>query len=335
MAIAQHHSANPDVEYGIAPRLLLASVALGAGAIHLAMAPIHAPSSTTEAIGFAAVGWLQVLLAIGVMVRPSRALLTGGVLLSAAVLVTYLVSRTAGLPWGAHAGEAETFGGADAMTAIFEGVFITGAAVLLVRPSLGMGRLGESHFSPESIAMASAIPLVVLFVTSVALSDPELVQHGHDNGGGLVSADGHHDGSGATDAQLVSLASNRCDLGFNPAAHWNETAIAGIDTLMGGAQAMNNDAAGRIQGSPALDKLISTQTTSEGRDRRRDHGDGIEQSLGRCVPRVAALDRALGRRRARSRNQRGSARRQQRHGRAYRSAVVDGVDGPGRVRQAR
>ncbi len=263
MAVAEHNAADRD-EYGVAPRLLLASLALGAGAVHLAMAPIHAPGSTTEAIGFAAAGWLQILLAIGLMVRPSRVLLQGTMLVSAVVLGAYIVSRTAGLPWGAHAGEAESVQAVDLMTAIFEGVLIAGAALLLWRPGFALGRGGESRLSFESMATASAIPLIVLFVTSVALSDPELVQHGHDDGNGLVSADGHHGGSGASDAELVSLASNRCDLGMNPAAYWNETAIAGIDTLMGGEAAMAHDAAAGVQGSPALDKLVSTQVTSEG-----------------------------------------------------------------------
>ena len=251
----------PETDYGTAPRLLLASLSLAAGVIHLVMAPIHAGSSTAEAIGFSAVGWLQILFAIGLLLRPSRGLLQGTVLLNAAVIVVYIISRTAGLPFGAHAGEAESVEGIDLMTTIFEGLLVVGAGALLARPKLG------SKLSTETIVMASAIPVVVLIATSVALADPNLTQHSHGEESGEVAAGGHDHGTGGggADAELTALASERCDLGLNPAGYWSESTAVGVDTLMGGEAATHDHNAGAaVQGSPELDQLISKQTTGEG-----------------------------------------------------------------------
>lgn len=257
-----------ETRYGIAPRLLLASLSLAAGGVHLAMVPIHAQSSTTEAIGFAGVGWAQVILGIALMLRPSREVLGGAMLLNLAVIATYIVSRTAGLPFGEPAWEAENVEGIDLMTTIFEAVIVVAAGVLLLRPDFGATRSESGGFSFETAAVASAIPLIVLVVTSAALADPELVSHSHGDNAALVSSTsgGHgHGGASIDSATLVSLAENRCDLGFNPAAYWKETALAGIDTLMGGQAAVSDhNASAYVVGSAELDKLISQQMTSEG-----------------------------------------------------------------------
>lgn len=263
------NTAGTETRYGIAPRLLLASLSLAAGGVHLAMVPIHAQSSTTEAIGFAGVGWAQVILGIALMLRPSREILGGAMLLNVAVIAMYVVSRTAGLPVTDPAWDPETVSGIDMMTTIFEAVIVAGAGLLLLRPGFGATRAESSGFSFETAAVASAIPLIVLVITSAALADPDLVRHSHGaSNSALVSSTsgGHgHAGTNIDSATLVSLAENRCDLGFNPAAYWKETALAGIDTLMGGqATVSDHNASASVVGSAELDKLIAQQMTSEG-----------------------------------------------------------------------
>ncbi len=93
--------ANPftdrDSPYGIAPRLVLAALSLSAGVVHLVFVPAHMSEWTLEGVAFAVVGWLQILMAIGLLMRPSRGLLKGTVLLNAVVVLGYIVSRTSGL----------------------------------------------------------------------------------------------------------------------------------------------------------------------------------------------------------------------------------------------
>ena len=53
-------------------RVLLASFSAAAGAIHLVMAPIHAGSSSAEALAFAAAGWFQLVFAGFILARPTK-----------------------------------------------------------------------------------------------------------------------------------------------------------------------------------------------------------------------------------------------------------------------
>ncbi len=261
-------TATVENQYAFTPRLQLAALALAAGGVHLAMAPIHAPDSTVEAVGFTVVGWMQILIAFTLVVRPSRPLLQAIVVLNLVVIGAYVVSRTAGLPLGAHPGERDSADLVDVMTAVFEAVLVAGAALLLLRPTFASARVGDGRLSPERIAIAAAIPAVVLFVTSAVIADPELVQHSHGGDDALASSASvhdHGDGAGVSDVQLATLAESRCDLALNPAAYWRETTLAGIDTIMGGeAVVLGHDAAASVQGSPELDAIISKQMTGKG-----------------------------------------------------------------------
>ena len=263
---SESRAAAAKTSLGLAARLLPASLSLAAGAVHLAMSPIHAPGSSTEAIGFAVVGWAQIVLAFALLVRPSREVLVGTILLNTAVIIGYIVSRTVGLPLGETPGVAEPVKTIDLMTTIFEAALVACAALLLARPDLAEVESGSKGLSFEAIAVAAAIPLLILAVTSVELSDPTVSQHSHgDAGSGLVSTAGGHthgSGGGTTDAAaLAAVAKSRCDLGINPASYWQETTLAGIDTVTGGE---NPGTVGAIQGSPELDKLIGLHTTVKG-----------------------------------------------------------------------
>jgi hypothetical protein len=246
----------------LAARLAPASLALAAGAVHLAMSPIHAPASTAEAAGFAVVGWAQIVLGVGLLLRPNRAVLLANILLSIAVIIGYTLSRTVGLPVGEDPWTADSVGAIDLTVTVFQAILIVCAAILLARPALAEIEGGFGSLSFESAAMASAIPIIVLAITSVGLADPDLAQHGHGDDGALASSSGGHGhGDGADSAQLAFLADNRCDLAFNPAAYWRETTLAGIDTLTGGRTPGQTFTP---TGSQELDKLTALHTTVEG-----------------------------------------------------------------------
>ena len=259
------HSAELDATYAIAPRLLLVALGLAAGAVHLAMAPIHASASTTEAVGFAVVGWAQILLAIALLIRPNRGVLITTIVLNAAVIGAYIVSRTVGLPVGAHPGDKESVELIDMMVTIFEAFLVVGAVALLLKPNSAAAKTETGGLSFATILAASAIPFLVIIATSVALADPDLATHGHDDGAMASASHGHDGGDGATAAALIALAEDRCDLGMNPAAYWRETTLSGVDTIMGGEAALAHDhTRAPVQGSADLDRIISKQVTGEG-----------------------------------------------------------------------
>jgi hypothetical protein len=245
--------------YGIAPRLVLAALSLSAGVIHLVMVPDHMSEWALEGTAFAVIGWLQILMAVGLLIRPTRGLFIGIAALNAAVVVGYLITRNSGFPFGPLEGVVMQAEAIDTLTTTFEVLLVIGAGVLLWRPSF------LSNLSTEGLVMVSAIPIVALIATTVALGDPSTAEHSHGAEGESAAAGADHHG-GASSVDLAALTENRCDLGMNPASYWTESTTVGIDTIMGGEAEMTHDhnASALVQGSPELDDLISKQTTGVG-----------------------------------------------------------------------
>lgn len=173
-------------------RLLLASFSVGAGAIHLAMVPSHWGASTVEGVSFAVAGWLQIGFAVAVVARPSRLLLQLGIALNAIAIGAWIVSRTAGLPYGAHSGVAEDAGFVDVTCVALEGVLLVACAVWAFKPRLG------ARFARGGLAFAAVVAVSVLGLTTAALASPGARNHGHAEGGeGAVAGDGHTHGDEA------------------------------------------------------------------------------------------------------------------------------------------
>jgi hypothetical protein len=157
-------------------RALLASQAAAAAVVHLVMVPAHADEWLPEGIAFALVGWVQLGLAVSLLVRPSRRVLWAALGVSVTVVGAWAWSRMFGLPVGPSAGHAEPAESLDLLCATVEGLTALGAAVLLT------GR----RLAPRSVSrFATVLPgLAVLGVTTAVLASPAGL-HTH--------ADGEHD----------------------------------------------------------------------------------------------------------------------------------------------
>lgn len=174
--------------------LLLAALLLGAGAIHVAMAPPHLGESTLDGAGFLVAGWGQLILAVAVVVRPTRPVLLGVFGASAALIVLWAWSRTAGLPVGAHAGEPESISVVDGVSVVLEVVALALAAALV----LSMDHVARVART-KGVAIAGALAAVAFATAAVA--SPSARGHGDDghahDGGEQDAGDGHHDDSHA------------------------------------------------------------------------------------------------------------------------------------------
>jgi hypothetical protein len=176
----------------VASRVLLVGLSAGAGAIHLAMVPSHWGESVAEGVGFAVCGWLQLVFAAVVLTRPSRALLWLGAALNAAAIGAWTVSRTAGLPFGAHAGHAESAGFIDITCVVFEAVLVVACIAFALRP-----RIGARH-ARGGMAVAGIAALGVLALTTAALGSPGARNHAaHSHGDTAATSAGHTHGSTA------------------------------------------------------------------------------------------------------------------------------------------
>jgi hypothetical protein len=191
-------SAVKDDAVGVsAGRWALAALLVGAGAVHVAMAPSHFGESTVEGLGFLAAGWLQLALGGAVLLRPSRFVWGATIAVSAATVFAWVISRTTGLPFGAHSGHAESVTIVDGLTVAMEGA----AAVLAAALLLGLPR-GVARFRSDRLALASVVAVVAL--VSMALAAPEARNHSEAAHGGH----GHTaaDGSGASSAAASGAA---------------------------------------------------------------------------------------------------------------------------------
>jgi len=174
--------ATPDVSLAQAS---LAALSMAAAAIHFAVMGEHFAEYVAFGVFFSVVAWSQAVWAVGVIVVPSRRLLTVGLLGNALVILVWLSSRTTGLPIGPEAGAPEAAAFVDVLSTILEAAIVAGTAVLLLRgrPTHSMRGL------PVRLGLTGlVIVLVVLTTWSVAAGATSGGEHGIDHGDGHAAA---------------------------------------------------------------------------------------------------------------------------------------------------
>jgi hypothetical protein len=174
-------------------RALLAALSAAAGVIHLVMVPSHMAESTIEGVGFAVAGWSQLVIAALVVIAPSRALLRATVVTNLAFIAAWVVSRTAGLPFGENAGHAESVGFLDLTCVGAEAALVLASCAVLARPGLGSSLRGPR------LAVAAVVPVGILAVTSAAIASPGARNHAHDSHGDAAMAADHEGASASGD----------------------------------------------------------------------------------------------------------------------------------------
>jgi hypothetical protein len=166
---------DPRLSQRTALRLLLATASLGAGAIHFAVAGEHLQEWRPLGVAFLAAGAFQVLWAVAVVVRDSRAALLAGGMLSVLFIGVYLMSRTTGLPLGPEAFEPEPLGAADLLCCALE-VPVAAGALLLARLPGALRRPLDRRWS---VGVAAALVLVGT-ASGSALASP-VHEHEHEH----------------------------------------------------------------------------------------------------------------------------------------------------------
>ncbi len=165
------------VTFGTIP---LAMTSLAAAAIHFSVTGDHFDVGVLHGLFFVVVAWAQALWAVFMFVAPSRLVLVAGLLGNTAVIATWAVSRTVGVPVGPEAWTPEAVGGADLVATMLELVLVVGCGLLLARRTFGRSS-GRLVGSP---ALALGLALGVL--TSAAIATGA----GHSHSG--TEAAGHH-----------------------------------------------------------------------------------------------------------------------------------------------
>jgi hypothetical protein len=152
---------------------LVATLLVGAGAVHLALAPSHFGESTVEGIGFVVAAWLQLALAVAVLLRPTRVVVFATIAVSAACIGAWAVSRIWGLPLGGEAGHVESVTVVDSLTVVMEAFTVVLAATLLSS--------SVRQFRSRGYGLVAVV--AVLGLTTGLLAAPEARDHAAAHGG--------------------------------------------------------------------------------------------------------------------------------------------------------
>lgn len=178
-----------------------ATLSIAAAAIHLVMVPSHAGELTAEGMGFAITGWFQLLSAVLLLKRPARRLLGPIAAANVAFIAAWVWSRTAGLPFGAHAGQPEIAGFVDLTAVGFEVALLGCCAVLAVRRSARRVVTRASRFA--ILVMVGIVVLATAAIASPSARDHAAHSHGDtaatahastavDDKGLSALSNGHH-----------------------------------------------------------------------------------------------------------------------------------------------
>jgi hypothetical protein len=165
---------------------LAALASFGAAIIHFAVVPNHWQEWMPAGLFFVAIALFQLLWARVVLARPTTPVLAGGAAINVGAIGLWAVSRTAGAPFGPHAGEAELVQAADLCALLLQIYVVMGAGWAIYR-----GRQG--HPIPalgNALVLLSATAVVAVASTLGVASG---LRHGHHAPDG-AEAD-HHDAS--------------------------------------------------------------------------------------------------------------------------------------------
>lgn len=142
----------------------LAVLSTGAAVVHFAVIAQHWDEWWLTGMFFSVVALFQLAWALLVVLRPSFLVYLSGAVVNTLVVVTWIVSRTSGVPVGPEAGEAEPVGFPDLLATAFEVLLIALVVALVSQPQ---GRLpgwpaGASWLSGVIAAALTALALAIL-----------------------------------------------------------------------------------------------------------------------------------------------------------------------------
>ena len=164
-------------------RWLLAGCSLGAAALHFAYSSSHFAQYWLYGVFFVATAWIQLVWALGVVLRPRRWVFLAGYACNALIIVVWALSRTVGVFIGPGATVKEAARFPDILATVLEGLVVLGSLVLLLRPQLLSRRLAVRVLSP--VAVAAAV-VVIASGTGYGMGSKFAAAHNHAATAGLT-----------------------------------------------------------------------------------------------------------------------------------------------------
>ncbi len=138
---------------------------LGAAVIHFAVAPTHWQEWMPSGLFFVALALGQLIWAWVVLTRPTTPVLAAGIMLNVGAIALWGLSRTAGAPFGPHAGTPEVVQAADLCALLLQVYVVMGAGWVWHR-----GRRGQlvPAFAHASVLLAAFAVVALASTIGVA-----------------------------------------------------------------------------------------------------------------------------------------------------------------------
>jgi hypothetical protein len=166
---------------GTVLRWSVAALMLGSAGIHFGMMGEHAGISWTHGTFFAVSAWVQLAIAVLVILKPTRLVLLGSIAVNLGILTLWLLDRTVGIAIGGD-GTPAKFTSIDITCAVFEGLAVV---LMLVLLSKGVERRPLS--AGVGFAGIAFVGLLVAALTGYVFSPAAA-----SDGSGGTASDGHN-----------------------------------------------------------------------------------------------------------------------------------------------
>lgn len=160
---------------------LAALASLGASVVHFAVVPNHWQEWMPAGLFFVSIAVFQLGWARVVLIRSTWPVLASGVVVNVAGIALWAVSRTAGSPFGPHAGQPEVVQAADLCALVLQIYVVMGAGWVWYR-----GLRGEPVRGFASAVILMGASAIVALASTVGVASG--VRHGH---GAAEGADHH------------------------------------------------------------------------------------------------------------------------------------------------
>jgi hypothetical protein len=147
-------------------RLTIVLTLVGAAVIHAKVTPEHFEEWVAAGVFFIVITALQAALAAALLLSRRRGLYLTALIISAATVMLWLVSRITGLPFGPNSGTPEEMGRPDIVSTILE-VATMGATLPLLRNATPLNRPGRSG---ARWAFVAVVAVMVAAATWFALA---------------------------------------------------------------------------------------------------------------------------------------------------------------------
>lgn len=148
--------------------VIAAALSVAAAGIHFAVIQSHLEEDISQGVFFFGVGVFQAIWAQAYLMRDSRRLAQLAALVNAAVVATWVVSRTVGLPIGATPWVPETVGFADLLATSFE-IGLIGLLLPRLLPGRFASWLSGELPVQKAFVLASFTIVTLTLLTGVAL----------------------------------------------------------------------------------------------------------------------------------------------------------------------